>query len=52
MWGPKSLDKRGKFQYEMKCDSGKPRMVQGNMKILYNGISMEKGLRWKDGGNQ
>lgn len=43
MLGPKSQkEKRGKFQYEIKCDSGKPKMVGGNMKILCNGVSVEK----------
>lgn len=43
MWDPKSLRNRGKFQHEMKCDSGKPRMVEGNMKSLHNRVSVGNG---------
>lgn len=44
MLGPKSQkEKGGKFLYKIKCDSGKPKMVGGNMKILCNGVSVGKG---------
>lgn len=45
MWGPKFLKgKGGKFLYKIKYDNGKPRMVEGNMKFLYNGVCVEKGF--------
>jgi len=44
MWGPKFLrDKGGKFQYKIKCNNSKPRVVERNMKILRSGISVGKG---------
>lgn len=44
MLGPKfQKEKRGTFQYEIKCDNGKSKMAEGNMKILCNGVSVEKG---------